>query len=365
MKKCVLILILVFCLLLSACGKSPESRDSVSIWCLENEAILPELNKVVEKYNKSLTGDYLPVSIRTFTDFDSLSHGFNALRPDLLICTQAKAEELKSLGLCRDIGSLFIGREIAFPDYVCERSPLTGRSYFPIGGDIPLLCGTEEQNFENFNAMFNAAKEYGEKEGVPFLSVQRVPELIYYEMLSAGKEFHAIREFDLKSPLYKEVYNGIADGLFSGGVTIADENTIELLNSGHLPFAGLFGSSLHGVDLSKLKISLMPAIKSDSEIYAHSSGFAVCIRDGREQKSTAQFLSWLFSQGRSADLSLKSGLVPFAPLAEIKGENQFEELLLSVSLEKELHLPEFDSDFVKNHQNFEKDFFSQIEYILP
>lgn len=365
MKKSALIFMLILSLFLSACGKREESRDSVSIWCLEDEALLPELRNEIEKYNKNIKGDYLPVSIRTFPDFKSLSEGFNALRPDLIICTQAKAEELNSLGLCRDIGSLFIGREIEFPDYIIRRSPQTGRSYFPIGGDIPLLCGKEEQNFKDFKTLCKAAEEYGEKEGLPFLSLQRLPELFYYEMLSAGKEFHGVQELDIKSPLYKEIYNSIANGVFTGGLNIADEGSAQLIKEGHLAFAGVFGSSLQGMDLSEFKISLMPSMKPDNSLYARSSGLAVCIRDGREQKSTAQFLSWLFSEERAKELSLKSGLVPLVSLGEFEGTNQFENLLLSVSREKELHLPEFDRDFIKNQENFEAEFKAQISCIMP
>lgn len=362
MKKSLLVFVLILSLFLTACGKAPESRDSVSIWCLEDEAILPELNKAVEKYNKSIKGDYLPASIRTFPDLKSLSEGFNTLRPDILICTQAKADELSSLGLCRDIGSLFIGREIIFPDYIRSRCPQAGRSYFPIGGDVPLLCGRDETEFSDFETLCKAAEEHGEKEGVPFLTLSRVPELLYYEMLSAGKEFHAVRDIDVKSPLYKEIYNHIADTAFSGGVTFADTGSLELKKQ---PCAGVFGSELYGQDLSGFKISPMPAMKPDSPLYAHSSGLAVCVREGRELKSTAQFISWLFTEGRAAKLSLRSGLVPALPSDDYKPENDFEKLLLSLSCERELHLPEFESDFIKNLENFSTEFNAQTEFIMP
>lgn len=365
MKKCVLILILISALLLSACGKAPESRDSVSIWCLEDEAILPQLNKAIEKYNKSVKGDCLPVSVRSFSDFDALAEGFNALPPDLIICTQAKAEELNSMGLCRDIGSLFIGREIEFTDYIRQRSLLNGRSYFPVGGDVPFLCGSDEQGFEDFKALCKAAQEQGEKEGLPFLALERLPELFYYEMLSADKEFHAVREKDLKSPVYKEIYNGVAEGLFSGGIILQDKDSVALMKNGHLPFAGVFGSSLQGMDLSGLNTVPMPSMNADGGIYGRSSGFAVCIRDGREQRSAAQFLSWLFSDERAAELSLKSGLVPFTSAEKIQGENSFEQLLLSISRERELHLPEYDCDFVKNQDNFYENFKAQTVNIVP
>lgn len=365
MKKSLLIFILVFSLFLTACGKAPESRDSVSIWCLEDEAILPELKKAAEKYNKNVKGDYLPVSIRTFTDFDAMTQGFSALLPDLIVCTQAKAEELNSMGLCRDIGSLFIGREIPFPDYIRKRSAQNGRSYFPVGGDIPLLCGSDEQSFDNFKELSGAAQEQGDKSGLPFLSLQRLPELFYYEMLSAGKEFHAVREKDLKSPLYKEIYNFIADGLFSGGITTEDKNAVELVKKGLLPYAGVFGSALQATDVSELHISLMPSMNSQGEIYAASSGFAVCIRDGREQKSTAQFLSWMFSEERAGRLSIKSGLVPFMDADRLHGENPFEQLLINIGAEKELHLPEFDSDFVQNQNIFDEDFKAQMANVTP
>ena len=357
--KKIVISVLLAALALSGCGENNQTRDSVSLWCLESEPALNELNKLVSQYNSKRGRDVLPVSVRTFPDEISLAAGFDTMRPDILLCSENKAQELSGLGLTKDISTHLSLPCPSYYSYITERIPEAGLDIFPLGGDIQLLCtkkdcfSLSERNDLSIKFICSEAEKYAEEKGLPFFTAQSFSNLIYDAMLEEGREFHALKDYDIKHEEYRSIYNLLASAAYSGGLISSEYSPCQLLRASYLPCAFVKSSSLS--DFPTEDYSLFMPFEAESCL-SQISCFAVTIREGRDKSSAAAFLSWLFEGANFSSLSVKSGLVPSFQISDYAASSSFEALLIKLSTSSKLHLPEKNSDFLLNQLEFEQSF---------
>ena len=138
-KTAAAVLLLCLCLPLMACAAEKNSRDAVSLWYVEGEAVAPALAALIGEYNAGLDGELLPLSLRAFPDEESLAAAFDTARPDLLLCAHPRAMALYDRGLTRDTAPALAGNPPAFAAWLTERFSAVGRSFFPIGTEVQLL----------------------------------------------------------------------------------------------------------------------------------------------------------------------------------------------------------------------------------
>ncbi len=363
--KKLIIFMLLFCLVLSACGNRDEGRDYVSVWCLDSEPAKDMLTELAEEYNSSRSAG-LPVSVRTFPDEASLAQGFDTMRPDILLCSLNKAQELSAMGLTRDVSAKLQAPVPAYRSYILDRVPQCGKDIFPIGGNIQLICAKEGmlssggKDKLSLKSFCELGEKYSAENGLPFFSVDSFASLFYQALLNENKEFHAIKNYDIKNDAYINTYNTIAESVYNASLAVSEHPGTDLLRSNYIPCAVVNSSDLTSFNTDGYELA---APENKGYRLSQLSCFAVTVRDGREIKSSAAFLSWLFSQGRSEALCLNSGLVPLVDNLYYETDDQLQILLIRLSSLDKLLIPENNCDFLLNRDDFELSFRNALPFL--
>ena len=356
----------VICALLGGCaGARAQTRDSVSVWYIEGDALAGSLAQAVSEYNGAVEDGLLGVSLRSFSDEAALSAAFESGRPDLLLCSTAKAVDLYERGVLRDVGAALSGGAPAYPDCLSSRFDGVGRGFFPLGSSVQLLYSSASAGLSpalDAERLFTLAAACGRDERLPFLTADSFADLVYQLMLSLGSEFHADREADLRDVNYSYVYNLLADAAYDGGLVSLGYGGAELVRSGYLSCAAVRSQSLAGLDEAGYTVSLLPVFGGSRACLADTLGLAVTAREGRSVRSISAFLSWLFQGERSGALALESGLVPACTGGALLPDTALEERLMEIYSGYELVMPDYSGDFLKNRDGFEARFRAAVEF---
>ena len=351
-RKIAALLLAGLCLLLCACASQPESRDALSLWYPEEAPLARLLPELAEAYNQNRSPSALPLALRCFPDEQALLDALSAAPPDLLLCSQELALPLYESGALRPLTLT------TAPEYgamLLGRSEAVGSSFFPLGSELELLCGSAETigSLDNLEALFAAAAEYGAANARPFLGADALAPLLYQLMLGRGSEFHARRDLDGGSRVYRDAYNLIAEAAFQGGLDL-EADPLSRLTDGALPCAVLSSGALVGLEEENLAFRPLPGRAAEEALLARCWGLAVTAGAGRNLRSAGAFLGWLLEGERAASLPLKAGLVPALP-GEVPADTALSRLLLELR-DAVLHLPDGESDYVRNHRDFEARF---------
>ena len=314
--KSFLYILLALCLLfpLCACGREAASNP-VSLWLAEDDPLASAMTQAVADYNRTKKAA-APVELRRFDSGEALERALGSARPDLLLCSHTLSYPLADRSLLTNVGV-----SVSYPEAVAYRAEGIGRSVFPIGSRVQLLCAREEAPAD-FAALCARAASYGAETRLPFLGADCYADLLCQLVLSSG-EFHADRERDCFSEAFQAGWNALAGAAFSGGLYAGDGRTLAVLCPEGTP------------------------------LLADQRTLAVLSRDARQQRGAAAFLRWFFSGDRAARLALSCGLIPALPGGE--GTDALSSLLLSLR-ERTLWLADGGSDYIKNRAAFERDF---------
>ena len=355
----------VLCLLLCACGGRGSGKpERVTLWCLEDDPLRRPLEELIQEYNGN-PGEWQQVSLRCFADEESLAAAFDTARPDLLLCSHARAWTLEQQELFRDLRPGLGEAAPAYPEYLCLAPESVGRGYFPLGVQVPLLCVRREADggWTDLTALCEAAASLG-REGEAFFTADSFGDLFYQELLGRGVEFHADPLRDRNDPGYLALYNALAGGAFDRGVVLSEHGAAELVAAGTLPCGAAASSSLTELPEEGFMIRPLPGLEKGGPLLGRALGLAVTARENRDLRSAAAFLRWLFSEGRADRAALDAGLIPAALGGEPKAETELEELLLSLGEEYRLHLLPPGGDYARNQAAFEQDFRAVLRRFL-
>ncbi len=351
--KRALCLLLCACALLTlcACGAGSGEAGAVTLWCAEDDPLLPLLRQAVEEYNSGTGGGALPVTLRAFADGEALVNALNTARPDLLLCSHTLAFSLEDRGLLTESGV-----SVPYPEELSARSGRVGRSLYPLGSRIQLLLSREGLSEPDLAALCEKCAAYGGEKRLPYLAVDSYADLLCQVLLGSG-EFHADRAKDCFHAPFREAWNALAEAAFSGGLYVGEEPALSLF-AGGVPNALVFSDTLtggipEGCALSAPDTGGLPLL-------ADLRCLAVLTREGRQQRGTAAFLTWLFSAERAARLALSGGLIPALPCAA--DGDALSELLLTLR-ERPLWFADGGSDYVKNRAAFERDFRAAMDLL--
>lgn len=360
-KRKMVALVLALCLVLCGCGRETvETKDGLSLWYVEGELPGGILEGLAAEYNSELPKGGLSLRLRAFPDEESLAEAFEAARPDLLLCSAARAIELESRGILREPGQQL--QSPAYPDYIGERFYGVGRSFFPLGSELTLLYSREGQlspeQSGSFGQLMEQAADWGRETGLPFFAADSYSALFYECMLSLGSQFHG-SELDSYDENYIYVYNLLAEAAFEGGLSELARGGVQLVRADYLPCAAVYSTSLAGLEHDGFEIAPVPSAGEGRALLANCLGFAVTAREGRSLGPAAVFLSWLHQGERGPELALKAGLVPAFGQVQA-AEDPLSALLMEIYESRELHIPDLESDHYKNRGDFEARFRAAI-----
>ena len=345
------LLALLLCLPLCACGQEPPERDSVSLWLLAEDPLLPQLESLTAEYNTQREEGLLAVSLRAFPDETALAAAFDTARPDLLLCSRNRAAALAEQELLRS----FRGGEAPADPYPAEAhedfSPV-GSAWFPLGARVPLLLAREDAWAAppaDWNALLTMAADYGAREGLPFFTADSFAALFRQALAEQGAAFTADLDREKETPAFVTVYNALAEAAYQGGLLIADSAAVDLVRSGALPCA-LADTAPAGPCEGCAWLCLPGA---DGTRCGQTEGLALTVREGRDLQDAAAFLAWLTEPERLCVLALDSGLVPALDDGR-QAADQREALLLSILRQEQLREPE--TTYEENRAAFEAAF---------
>ncbi|MBO6040252.1 MAG: hypothetical protein J6P58_03500 [Oscillospiraceae bacterium] len=343
MRKTLCLLLLV-CLLLPLCACGREAATyPVSLWLSEDDPLASAMTLAVEEYNRTRKASAPPLALRRFESAAALEQALGTARPDLLLCSHTLSFALDERALLTNAGV-----SVSYPEAVAYRAEGIGRSVYPIGSRVQLLCSAEEPP-AGFGALCARAAAYGAETRLPFLGADSYADLLCQLVLASG-EFHADRERDCFSEAFRAGWNALADAAFSGGLYVGEADAFALLRSA-LPAVIVYSDALaSGVPEGRALSLLCP---EGTPLLADQRTLAVLSRDGRQQRGAAAFLRWFFSGDRAAKLALSCALIPALPGGE--GADALSSLLLSLR-ERTLWLADGGSDYIRNRAAFEQDF---------
>ena len=343
MRKTLCLLLLVCLLLpLCACGQE-EASYPVSLWLSEDDPLASAMTTAVEEYNRAKKASAPPLALRRFENDAALERALNTARPDLLLCSHTLSFSLDERSLLTDAGV-----SVSYPEAVAYRAEGIGRSVYPIGSRVQLLCAREDLP-AGLDALCARAASYGADTRLPFLGADSYADLLCQLVLDSG-EFHADRERDCFSEAFRAGWNALADAAFSGGLYVGDAGAAALLKS-ELPAVIVYSDALaEGVPVGYTLSLFCP---EGTPLLADQRTLAVLSRDGKQQRGAAAFLRWFFSGDRAAKLALSCALIPALPGGE--GTGELSSLLLSLR-ERTLWLADGGSDYIQNRAAFEQDF---------
>ncbi len=349
--KRLLCFLLALCLLppLCACGKEAAS-EPVSLWLAEDDPLAPAMTQAAVEYNRVKKASAAPVEPRRFDSGEALERALGNARPDLLLCSHTLSFSLDDRSLLTSPGV-----SVSYPEAVAYRSEGIGRSVFPIGSRVQLLCSLGEVPAD-LAALCERAASHGAETRLPFLGADSYADLLCQLVLSSG-EFHADRERDCFNAAFQTGWNALAGAAFSGGLYVGDGDASALLRSG-LPAVLVYSDALAEGYPADRSLSLL--CPEGTPLLADQRTLAVLSREGRQQRGAAAFLRWFFTGDRAARLALSCGLIPALPGGE--GTDALSSLLLSLR-ERTLWLADGGCDYLKNRSAFEQDFRNTMDLL--
>ena len=345
MRKCLPVLLLLFALLLSACGARKEESYSLTLWYVEGDPLAPAVLRLAEDYNRGRAREDLAVTPRAWTSEEFLQNALQSgARPALVLCSHELAFSLYEKDMLLEPAFT----SPVYPDWLLARSDCVGRGFYPIGSEVCLLSVADGCP-AGLDELLAYAADRGRETAQPCLSVERFAPLFYQVLLDAGTEFGADAARDGFSKDYVNLYNALSGAFFDRGLS-ADPGAETACRLACGP--ALLGRDLSGCTLHTL---------SDGPLLAECRGLAVTARDTRMQRALPDFLRWLAQSGRMGAAALESGLIPSG--SETLAPHSVLEAELVRLMGRSLHLPDAESSYYVNRSAFEEYFLAALELL--
>lgn len=320
--------------------------QSLVLWLAEDAPLVEHLDALAAAF--SAQHPETPLRIFRFSDAEELRRALAQGKPDLLLCSGGQAAALAAEGKL----AANMDEEAALLLRPCFQSAPSG--FFPLGGELPVLVVKEENrallpasgSLEDFCAQ---AEGYARRYELPFFSVDSFTSLFAGTLAQKGSPFYAMREMDLESEAYREVYNMLAGSAFEGGLVSLDEAVLSAVERGDL-VCGICSSRELLDDAAEDIVVLPLPPMAGCEALTESTLWGLAVPEGA-QSGAADFLAWLYAQPAAAEAALDAGLLPAAG-SDWEAAERFAAVLegCRVCCSTE------DSGFARNGTNFEQSF---------
>lgn len=268
-----------------------------------------------------------------FPDENALADAFAEGRPDLLWCSHVRAYDIdEGEGL------------VALPETV-SRPAQSVEGFFPLGARLPVLLRSETRLAEapeSLEALLGT-------EGEAVLGAACWADVLYEGMYALGHAMSGLRTADSANPDYVRLYNLLGRAAYDGAaVNVPD--AADRVRQGSLAAAVTDSVSLAQWEGDGLLVDPLPLPAGAPARYAGIwMGFART-KAGPEAET---FLRWLSGKGRSTELALSMGLVPFHPGAG-EGKTPLEAALLRIGRGGEVSALDPGCSYLKNREACEE-----------
>ena len=360
--------VIIAALTFFASSKTDSRRGAVTLWYVEKSPLDEAIKYRAGQYN-SLSGRAgLPVELRAFETEEALAKAFEISSPDLLLCTHLRAFSLEKREKLTDIAALLS----VSPNYsqkVLGRNTCVGKSFFPIGFEIPLLVVNDslcdKRGFDSLEAMLTEASRYTGEAGKQFFGCDSFSDLFVLTMLRIDKEFGADLENE-SGKQYIDLYNLLARSAFEGSMYTGAENCARYVSAGALPCAIVSSSALAKLNADGISVfDVPPPINYvNHDTLGTAIGLAVTNGGSRSTDDIAAFISWLFEGGKCAEAALNAALAP-AESAEYAADNAVSAALIDITQTETVALTDSESDYCANSESFDESFRCAMEKLLP
>ena len=350
--------------------RKDNSRGLVTLWYEKGSPLAGEIEKLAESYNSDMTRETLPVETKCFENEEALAAAYETGTPDILLCTHLRAFSLHQREKLTDISG---EKNFVFPGYsqsVQSRNSSIGKSFFPLGLSVPVMVINNalisQRSFADFEEVFSQAAAYTKRSGKPFLICDNISELGCVYMLRFGEEFDGKMEELSGKPRLLSLYNIFAEAAFDGCVSFPGKNGIKYFVNGAVPCMFTDSDKLQGIGLDAVTVCELPSPEGsvNSDTVGTAYGLAVTNGGCRSKGDTAAFISWVFSEKRSAHAALACMLSPLTEGGEALA-GSVDALLNDAVKDKLVTLPTPDSDYILNKTGFEESFLKEMERLMP
>ena len=280
---------LAVCLILFwfAPARTTRAEGELVLWYAGTECSAEGMEALAARCEKE-TG--LRVEAVGFADERALADAFAEGRPDLLWCSHVRAYDIdEGEGL------------IALPETVA-RPEGNAEGFFPLGARLPVLLRSETR-------------------------LPEAPADVLYEAMAAlDHSMSGLRTADSAEPDYVRLHNLLGRAAFDGAAVNAPD-AADRVRQGSLAAAVVDSMSLAQWEGDGLLVDPLPLPAGAAARYA---GIWMGFARTKDGPVTEAFLRWLSDKGRSAELALSMGLVPFHPGAG-EGKTPPEAALLRIA----------------------------------
>ena len=300
---------LAVCLILFwfAPARTTRAEGELVLWYAGTECSAEGMEALAARCEKE-TG--LRVEAVGFADERALADAFAEGRPDLLWCSHVRAYDIdEGEGL------------IALPETVA-RSEGNAEGFFPLGARLPVLLRSETRLPEAPESL-EALLESGEKD---MLGAACWADVLYEGMYALGHAMSGLRTADSANPDYVRLHNLLGRAAYDGAAVNAPD-AADRVRQGSLAAAVVDSMSLAQWEGDGLLVDPLPLPAGAATRYA---GIWMGFARTKDGPVTEAFLRWLSDKGRSAELALSMGLVPFHPGAG-EGKTPPEAALLRIA----------------------------------
>jgi len=350
--------------------REDNSRGMVTLWYEKGSPLAGEIEKLAESYNSDMSRNTLPIETKCFESEEELAEAYETGTPDILLCSHLRAFSLYSREKLADISGETTFTAPEYPKTVQSRNGSIGTSFFPVGMSVPVMVINNslvsQSSYNSFEDVFSAAADYTRKTGKPFFACDSIAELYYVCMLRFGEEFNGVFEDINSTNKFLDLYNTFAEATFDGNIAYLGTDGIKYFAEGAIPCVITTSDKLKGIDPDGVTVCDVPAPSgsANTDTMGTAYGFAITNGGCRSKGDTAAFISWVLSNGRSAQAALDCMLVP-ATEGGNADEGSFPALLGSILKKELISLPTPDSDYISNRQSFEDSFIKEMERLMP
>ena len=357
MKRITLLLFCICLILLSSCAAPAEEKeaDTVSIWYIAGDAMEQPLKARCRQIQAE--NDNIIIELYPFESMARLSEMLQGKRPDLLLCSHELAFSLDEQGMLKSLDMSDLNYR---PELVSDY-PGFGKSFFPIGASVELLCSREELP-ETALSSFEALC-YELEENEKLMTVDSLARLMSNALIQREGKLSAERSENAANPDYVYIHNLLAEKALQGTLSVFDQGGKELITQGRVDAAIISSAGL--TDLPEnVKVTPVPTMEGGSKsIMADMRGFAYLGNTRNNSRATAFVLKKLLADGEAKELALECGLVSAQMWQAGDFSSGVERALHEIYSDWEMVLPSPVSPYVTARQQLEEDLSAAFEFL--
>ena len=352
-----LIMLCACILLLCACSAPADNSEQsrVSIWYIAGDVLVPRLKECCEQIQTE--NDNIIIELCPFESMELLYETLQGKRPDLLLCSHELAFSLEEQGMLK---SLDIPGLDYRPELLAKYAGF-GRSFFPIGAAVELLCSTNElrlAELSSFEALCSKLCESGK-----LMTADSFARVMSTALIQTDAELSTNRRENAANPDYRYIHNLLAEMAMQGSLAVFDQGGAEVLLQGRVEAAIISSAGASSLP-DEITIMPVPVMEGGSKsCIADMRGFAYLGNTRDNSQATAFVLKKLLSQGGARELALSCGLVSAQLWEDENVEGKLQQALYEIYSQWEMILPSPVSPYVMARQQLEEELSAAINYL--